>query len=233
MYALRVRLAVTCLAILVSWLSLFLSQAHGQQFSAPGAEARHPNAEVKPARQTVKRLSLGLTEHTHACDRLHFTGPLSTDDIAPLHKAHVEVVISLLSDDEADAAVQHAVEAAGMKFVSIPVADPRALNDDLLDTMRQLLSDQQHHRCLLQGTPRDRVGAVWLAYRVLDEGVPLHTAIAEARVIGLRDDAYRAPVLRYIRRIQANRIPGNTPPNDGGSSADDDDLSDDGPSVQF
>jgi ubiquinone/menaquinone biosynthesis C-methylase UbiE len=46
----------------------------------------------------------------------------------------------------------------------------------------------------------NRVGAVWLTYRVLDQGVPIETAIEEAKTIGLRSPEYEAKARDYIHR---------------------------------
>jgi ubiquinone/menaquinone biosynthesis C-methylase UbiE len=45
---------------------------------------------------------------------------------------------------------------------------------------------------------------------VLDEGVPLETAVAESKVIGLRTEELLDKARRYIRRKQINRKPGVT-----------------------
>ena len=45
----------------------------------------------------------------------------------------------------------------------------------------------------------NRVGAVWLAYRVLDEGLEPGAALEEARTIGLRSAGYEERALEYVR----------------------------------
>ncbi|MBI1312566.1 methyltransferase domain-containing protein [bacterium] len=44
----------------------------------------------------------------------------------------------------------------------------------------------------------NRVGAVWLAHRVLDAKIPVEASLAEARAVGLRTSAYEQRAYEYI-----------------------------------
>jgi hypothetical protein len=50
----------------------------------------------------------------------------------------------------------------------------------------------------------NRVGAVWLPWRVLDGGVEVEKAVAEAKPIGLKKAEYEEKALDYIKRNQSS-----------------------------
>jgi protein tyrosine phosphatase (PTP) superfamily phosphohydrolase (DUF442 family) len=55
---------------------------------------------------------------------------------------------------------------------------------------------------LLHCGSANRVGAVWLPYRVLDAGLAWDAALAEAKTIGLRTPALEAKAMDYVQRHQ-------------------------------
>jgi hypothetical protein len=46
----------------------------------------------------------------------------------------------------------------------------------------------------------NRVGAIWLAHRVLNDGVELQTAREEAKEVGLRTVGYEQRALQFIAK---------------------------------
>ncbi len=42
-----------------------------------------------------------------------------------------------------------------------------------------------------------------MAYRVLDEGVPMTEALKEAKEVGMRTQAYEAKAVEYIKKHQS------------------------------
>ena len=49
----------------------------------------------------------------------------------------------------------------------------------------------------------NRVGALWLAKRVLDDGLSTEAALAEADQVGLRNEEMKTRVLEYIEEQRA------------------------------
>ncbi|RMF43867.1 MAG: methyltransferase domain-containing protein [Planctomycetota bacterium] len=94
---------------------------------------------------------------------------------------------------------------AGIEFISVPFAGPDSLTDEVFDKVRKLLRESQQHPTLVHCGSANRVGAVWLAYRVLDEGVPLEQAVEEAKQVGLRTPEYLERAKDYIQRHAAER----------------------------
>jgi hypothetical protein len=50
-----------------------------------------------------------------------------------------------------------------------------------------------------------RVGATWLAHRVLDDGLTVEAAVAEAKTIGLKKEDFIAKATDYVRRMKEKK----------------------------
>jgi protein tyrosine phosphatase (PTP) superfamily phosphohydrolase (DUF442 family) len=87
----------------------------------------------------------------------------------------------------------------------VPIATPDSLNDETFDKLRKVLSEKQDRPLLVHCASANRVGAVWLAHRVLDDGVPYDAALTEAKTVGLKATALEAKVKDYITRQQAKQ----------------------------
>ena len=88
-----------------------------------------------------------------------------------------------------------------LEYVSLPVSGPDDLTDELFDEARRLLREHDgggQGDVLLHCASSNRVGAVWLTRRVLDEGVPLEQAVEEAHQVGLRSQALEDAAKAYI-----------------------------------
>jgi uncharacterized protein (TIGR01244 family) len=89
------------------------------------------------------------------------------------------------------------VSGAGMAYVHVPFADADGLTDAVFDTLREQLKNAERP-ILLHCNSANRVGAVWLAHRVLDGKLTYDDAAAEARTIGLKDDDLDKRARQYI-----------------------------------
>ncbi len=99
--------------------------------------------------------------------------------------------------DEAGAA-----KSADIEYCNLPYAGPQELNDELLDQARAAIRDTEKDgkSAALHCRTGNRVGPGWAAYRVLDRGVPLAQALAEARAIGTHDPLMESKTRDYVRR---------------------------------
>jgi uncharacterized protein (TIGR01244 family) len=165
-------------------------------------ELSGPSPTDSPA--AVRSAELGETINVHSCGKLYLAGQFSTTDLTAISDAGIARVISLRTEGEVDWDEKSAVEQAGMEFVVVPFREAESLTDEVFDRVRSLLGDRKTATLFHCGSA-NRVGAVWLPYRVLDEGIPLATAIEEAKNIGLRNEEYLDKARRYIRRKQTAR----------------------------
>ena len=158
----------------------------------------------------VKESSLGSTNNVHQCGGLFLSGQFAKEDLEKITERGIRRIITLRNDDEINWDEQEAVEAAGIEMVKVPFGSPDALTDEVFDKVRELLRDDSK-KTLLHCGSASRVGGVWLAFRVLDEGVDLQTALAEAEDIGLRTPFVKTKARDYIERKKpAPTIAGET-----------------------
>ena len=185
------------LTIVAATLAALASIGHGQQNRAS-------------AESELKLANLGNTRNVHACNKLFLTGQFTSEDMPSIKSAGIERIISLRTEGEVQWNERSVVEGSGLEFVSIPFSGQAALTDAVFTRVRNLLKDNTTGTMLHCGSA-NRVGTVWLPYRVLDQGVPLEQALKEAKVVGMRNPDYEAKALDYVRRMQAqggaSRVP--------------------------
>ncbi len=140
--------------------------------------------------------------NVHNFKSLCFSGQFSEADVPEIKRLQIKRVISLRTAGEVDWDEEGAVEAVGIEFCVIPFKSPDSLTDEVFQQVRDLLKANQD-KTLLHCGSANRVGGVWLPYRVLDEGAPLSTALVEAKKIGLRSAAYEEKAVDYIKRMQS------------------------------
>lgn len=73
------------------------------------------------------------------------------------------------------------------------------MTDEVLDRARAELKAAPRP-ILMHCASANRVGAVWLPYRVLDGGLSWDDAVAEAKVVGLRSAELEAKARDYVER---------------------------------
>ncbi len=190
-----------------------------QQGSGSNESAQTPS---DPA--PVRKAKLGSTKKVHSSGELYFSGQFALEDIESLKTAGIRRVITLRTPEELEWDERAALESAGIEFVEIPIRDAASMTDEVLDQVRNQLTASRSTTTLLHCASSNRVGAAWLAWRVLDEGVPLETAVAEARVVGLRTPALLDRTRMYLRKKQANRIPGKAPEPEVDESVGEEDM---------
>ena len=166
------------------------------------ASACHGQQDRNPAQSDVILADLGNTRNVHVCEDLFLTGQFTSEDMPSIKKAGIQRIISLRTEGEVTWNERSVVEGSGLEFVSVPFSGQAALTDAVFERVRTLLKDNTTGTMLHCGSA-NRVGTVWLPYRVLDQGVPLDQARREAKVIGMRNADYEAKALDYVRRMQA------------------------------
>jgi uncharacterized protein (TIGR01244 family) len=147
----------------------------------------------------IEEAALGAAVNVHRSGELWFSGQFTQADVDVLRKHGIERVITTRTDGEVDWDERGLVEAAGMEWVSVPFRQPDSLTDEVFERVRELLAVDAGPTLFHCGSA-NRVGGVWLPYRVLDQGVPLERALAEAKTIGLRTEAYKERAVDYIAR---------------------------------
>jgi uncharacterized protein (TIGR01244 family) len=126
----------------------------------------------------------------------------AADDLALAHERGIRTIINLRMPAE-PAGFDEAAEAErlGLTYHRVPWNGSPEEADAVFSEVRRLLN-QTREPLLLHCASGNRVGAAWIPWRVLDGGVPLETAVAEAKTIGLKTLALEELARDYVRRNQ-------------------------------
>ena len=151
---------------------------------------------------TLKETTLGTTRNVHQVGNLFLAGQPSEADFKILKQRKITRVITLRADSEIEWDEAAVAKAAGISYLKIPIAGLDAMNDDTFDAVRKQLKLGEKAGTLLHCASANRVGAVWLVYRVLDQGVELEKAVKQAKEVGMRVPIFETKARAYIKKNQ-------------------------------
>jgi uncharacterized protein (TIGR01244 family) len=156
-----------------------------------------------PAKATapapVEPTQCGDVKNMHRIGDLYVAGGVTPDDYPLLKDLGIKTILNIRYDKETpNIDAEKLAETQGMTYIHLPWSGADELTDEKLDAMRKTLREADRPMLFHCGSA-NRVGAGWLAYRVLDEGVELDTALKEAKTFGLRTPAYETITVDYIQ----------------------------------
>lgn len=166
------------------------------QSASPRQTARFKVGDPLPAPE----LAIGGVPH-----RILLSQP-DAAQLAALRTAGVGSVLNFRIEYETpDFDERAAVEAAGMTYERLGYRDATALSDRVFDAGRAALAraDQGRVALAIHCRTGNRVGPVWAAYRVLNQGVPIDRAIDEAKAMQMIDPRLEARTREYIQQVRA------------------------------
>ena len=148
---------------------------------------------------SVKNAKVGSTPNVHQVGDLLLAGQPSSDDISLMKDMGIGHVLDLRSAGEVDWDEAHKVQANGIGYTRLAIADPKDMDEKLFETARKIFRGaSEKHKVFCHCGGANRVGAVWLAYRVLDEDVDWATALKEAHEVGLVSPALEKATKKYL-----------------------------------
>ncbi|MCA9178951.1 MAG: methyltransferase domain-containing protein [Planctomycetales bacterium] len=156
----------------------------------------------------LKSAMLGETSNVHAFGNTLLCGQPSPMDFAEAKRRGIKTVISLRQADEINWDESGELKKLGLSFHHLGFRAPDTLNDEIFEKSLQLLSQSKQSPVLLHCASANRVGAIWLAHRVVNDGVTVEQATREAKQVGLRTAGYETKALAFIRKKEngkANR----------------------------
>lgn len=171
--------------------------------------ARVVVAEDKPAKiekpKMLEPAKCGSVKQLHVLDDIYLAGQPSAEDFQEFKKRGVKSVLNLRTKEEMDFDEAKTLKSLGLEYHHIPIAGSDSLTDENFDKLRKLLNEKEQRPMLLHCTAANRVGAVWLAHRVLDGGLAYDAALAEAKTVGLKAPALEAKAKDYIAKQKAKK----------------------------
>lgn len=136
---------------------------------------------------------------------VYLSGQPSEDDLKQFAEAGGKTVVSLRLPDEQVGFDENAVVAGqGMKFHNPAFRSADSLSDPIFWRVRDLLKSEHEQPLLLHCASANRVGAMWLAHRVLDGLMSYDEALAEAKQVGMNPKMFEAVVKQYIEEQKNN-----------------------------
>jgi len=194
-----------CLALLTV-LALASCQNLSRSDDPVGAAAETTNDAQNPVPK-LEAYSCGDIARVHYSDGVLLASQPSVEGLVAAQMDGVQTIINLRHNEEPTMlqAEQNVVEALGMKYIHVPWEGGEELTDQVFDTMIHLLRTERRPILLHCDKYANRVGAVWLPYRVLEDGLSVDEATAEAVKIGMHSDDYEALAREYAEAYSTSR----------------------------
>lgn len=160
------------------------------------AEEHHPPM----AAESLEPYECGTVTRLHTFEGVFLASQPSEADFEQASMGGIRTVINLRHDAEMPGMDEEGVvQGLGLNYVHVPWNGPEEMTDEVLDSLRTHLNEGERP-ILLHCKSANRVGAVWLAYRMLDGGLSEEEAKAEAKTVGLKSPAYEKKALDYVAR---------------------------------
>jgi uncharacterized protein (TIGR01244 family) len=151
------------------------------------------------AAEHLEPYTCGSIERLHTVGGVFLASQPGAKDFEQAASSGIKTVLDLRKPGELTTFDERAtVEGLGMAYVNVPFSRPEELTDDVLDRAREVLSDPERKPILVHCASANRVGAVWLAHRVLDDGLAYEAALAEAKRVGLKAPPLEQRAKEYI-----------------------------------
>jgi len=150
--------------------------------------------------QVTKQERAGIVNFSKVDAVVACGGATETSALEGLAKDGFKSVINLRQATEANANIeQNAAKATelGLKYIHIPF-NTQKLDPAVIDKFLAAVADKSNQPAYVHCGSASRVGSVWLAKRVVQDGWTVEKATEEAKAIGLRGEALEKFALDYI-----------------------------------
>lgn len=166
----------------------------------PGASVANP----PPVAAEPEAVTIGDVRNVHLVAGCYTAGAPTEADFALIAKQGVKAVINVREASETTFDEAAAAKGAGLEYYHIPFSKPDTLTDEKFDRVREALKKHAGKDVFIHCGSANRVGAVWYAKRVLDDGVEPDAALTEAKTVGLRSGWLIEKADAYITRQRKN-----------------------------
>lgn len=182
-------------ALLVPFLAVLPSACASSEGSSTSETAR-----AAATIGTLEPATCGSIARLHRFGDVYLAGQPAATDFEAVREAGVKTVLNLRPPTEQSGFDEGAaVKALGLAYLNLPISGPADLTDEALGKARTLLNNAERP-ILVHCASANRVGAIWIPWRVLDGGLGIEEAVAEAKTIGLRTPELEARARDYVTR---------------------------------
>jgi uncharacterized protein (TIGR01244 family) len=160
-----------------------------------------------PASAQVKKSEMpGVRNYSRVDATVGCGGAVDPSAMSALKKEGFVSVINLRLANEQGADVdagRAAAQSAGLKYIHLPfnAAQP---DPKVVDSFLAAVADKSNQPVFIHCGSANRVGAVWMIKRALQDGWPVEKAQAEGEAIGLTNPQLTAFATTYIKEHRKN-----------------------------
>jgi protein tyrosine phosphatase (PTP) superfamily phosphohydrolase (DUF442 family) len=167
-----------------------------------------PVGEADAEQARLKKVWLSSMRNAHELNDIYLGGSVSPASIKKARdKNGVRTIVNLrLPGEQIDWDEGHTCRRYGIVYYNPGFRAPSTLSDRLLEMLREFLADPNKRPILMHDSSGQRTGAVWLAYRTLDDGLPFAEALKEAQSLGLKKGELEDRVREYISDVQTGSL---------------------------
>jgi protein tyrosine phosphatase (PTP) superfamily phosphohydrolase (DUF442 family) len=137
-----------------------------------------------------------VTKYNRLRPNIATAGPLKDGAISELKSLGFATILDLRCSDEGSDVEKKSVEAAGLRYLNIPVTNIIP-SDDQVTEFAYIVEDRRNFPLLVHCGSANRVGAMWVLYLVQHRRVAIAFALEEGRTIGMKQDREDA-VLKHL-----------------------------------
>lgn len=158
--------------------------------------------ETETTTETLETSELGEISTLHKFGDVYLASQPQESDFQIAKDTGVKTIINMRHPQEmTDFDEEATVTALGLEYINLPWAKPEELTDEVFDRARELLNTSEKP-ILLHCSSANRVGAVWIPWRVLEGRIDMEDAVEEAKAIGMRTPEYEPKARDYVQRNQ-------------------------------
>ncbi|MBL4770447.1 MAG: hypothetical protein JKY61_04770 [Planctomycetes bacterium] len=166
---------------------------------APVETASDSQSASSQAIAPMAAVELGEMRKLHLWGGVYLGSQPSEADLALFKDSGLASVINMRKSAEMQFDESSVAQGLGLGYSHIGWNGPDELTDELFDSFRELMNQAQQPM-LVHCASSNRVGAIWMVWRALDQGASVETALAEAKMAGMRTPGYETKALDYISR---------------------------------
>jgi uncharacterized protein (TIGR01244 family) len=142
----------------------------------------------------------GIVNYTKVDAVVACGGATETNALEALKTDGFKAVINLREASEAGANIEAnaaRAKALGLNYIHLPL-NGQSPDPKIVDAFLAAVADKANQPVFIHCGSANRVGAVWLVKRVLQDGWPIDKATEEAKMIGLRSAPLEEFAKKYI-----------------------------------
>lgn len=192
------RLNLAACAAALAWMTACASEPAPVAPAAPAPAAAGGHTAITT--EKLEPYECGTITRLHTYGGVFAASQPKPEDFAQAKQGGVRTVIDLRRPDE-DRGFDEAkvVGDLGLRYVNLPWNGAGELTDQVFDRARELLNTAERP-ILMHCSSANRAGAVWIAWRALDGGLPVEDAVAEGQVVGVKSPEFVAKARDYVAR---------------------------------